>query len=179
VNCQVAGDLTGTHGEPGQHHRVQVEAAEQDMKIARERVEVIADAGPAGRAEAAPVVGDDPVPGRQQGRLLPLPRVPVQPVAVHQHNRGTGPVILVVDPDSGAILPPDSDIGHRDPHRFAFAVVTPASVLTVGPRPAGAVSAALLHFARSGHARAVVTVDAGDGVDETHWPRGQAHARPR
>ena len=45
MNCQVGGDLTGTHGEPGQHHRVQVEPAEQDVKIARERVEVIADAG--------------------------------------------------------------------------------------------------------------------------------------
>src|ERR1700729_1824248 len=73
------------------------------------------------------------MPGGQQGRLLLFPRVPVQPVAVHQHNRRTGPVILVVDPDSGAILPPDSDIGHRDPHRFACAVVTPASVSLSAP----------------------------------------------
>src|SRR5271169_5900535 len=63
MNGQVPGDLTGAHGEPGQHHLAQVEPAEQDMKVGGERVEVVSGAGPAGGAEAAPVVGDDPVPG--------------------------------------------------------------------------------------------------------------------
>src|SRR6266853_1956051 len=95
----------------------EVEPAEQDVKIAGQRVEVIAGARPARGAEAPPVVGDHPVPGGQQGCLLLFPRVPVQRVAVYQHDRRTGPVILVVDPDSGGILPPDGDKRHRDPHR--------------------------------------------------------------
>ena len=33
VSCQVAGHFTGAHGESGQHHFAQVEAAEQDMEI--------------------------------------------------------------------------------------------------------------------------------------------------
>jgi hypothetical protein len=33
VSCQVPGHFTGAHGESGQHHSAQVEAAEQDMKI--------------------------------------------------------------------------------------------------------------------------------------------------
>jgi hypothetical protein len=101
VNGQVAGHLTGAHGEPGQHYPAQVEPAEQDMKIGGQRAEVISDAGPARGAEAAPVVGDYPVPGGQQGGLLLFPRVPVLRVAVHQHDGRTRPVILVVDPDGG------------------------------------------------------------------------------
>ena len=67
------------HGEPGQHHRVQVEPAEQDVKIAGQRVEVVSDAGPAGRAEAAPVVGDDPVTGGQQRCLCFSHECPFSP----------------------------------------------------------------------------------------------------
>src|ERR1700731_3045585 len=103
------------------------------MKIGGQRVEVISGAGPARGAEAPPVVGDHPVPGGQQGGLLLFPRVPVQRVPVHQHDRSTGPVILVVDPDRGRILPPDSDKRHRDPRRSVLAGVTPGPVITVAP----------------------------------------------
>jgi len=112
MNGQVAGDLTGPHGESGQYHPAQVEPAEQDVKIAGQCVEVISDAWPARRAEAPPVITDHPVPGGQQGGLLLFSRVPVQRVAVHQYDGRTGPVILVVDPDSGRVLPPDSDKRH-------------------------------------------------------------------
>jgi hypothetical protein len=101
VSGQVAGHVTGPHGEPGQHHPAQVEAAEQDIKVAGQRVEVVSGAGPARGAAAAPVVGDHPVPGGEQGCLLLFPRVPVLRVAVHHHDRRTGPVIFVVDPDGG------------------------------------------------------------------------------
>src|SRR5690348_11357909 len=88
------------------------------MEIGGERVEVISGAGPARGAEAAPVVGDHPVPGGEQGCLLLFPRVPVLRVAVDQHDRGTGPVIFLVDPDGGCILPPDGDKRHRGPRRL-------------------------------------------------------------
>jgi hypothetical protein len=101
VSCQVAGHFTGAHSESGQHRSAQVKSAEQDMKIGGERVEVITGARPARGTEASPVVGDHPVPGGEQGRLLLFPRVPVQRVAVDQHDGRTGPVILVVDPDGG------------------------------------------------------------------------------
>ena len=61
MSGQVAGHLSGPHGEPGQYHPAQVEPAEQEMKVGGERVEVISGAGPAGGAEAPPVVGDHPV----------------------------------------------------------------------------------------------------------------------
>jgi len=121
VDGQVAGDLTGAQGESGQHRLAQVEPGEQDMEVGGEGVEVISGAGPAGGAGAPPVVGDDPVPGSQQGCLLFFPGVPVQRVAVHQHEGRTGPVIFVVDPDGGGILPSDSDKRHRGPHPFVLA----------------------------------------------------------
>jgi DNA-binding CsgD family transcriptional regulator/RecA/RadA recombinase len=55
-----------------------------------------------------------------------------------------------------------------------LAAVTPGPVTTVTAGRRGAVSAGLLHFAGGGHAGAPVAVGLGDGVDETHWPRGQA-----
>jgi hypothetical protein len=63
MSGQVAGDLTGAHGEPGQHHSAQAEPAEQGMEIGGEGAEVISGAGPARGAGAAPVVADHPVPG--------------------------------------------------------------------------------------------------------------------
>src|SRR5271169_5119577 len=103
------------------------------MKVGGEGVEVISGAGPARSAGAAPVVGDHPVPGGEQGGLLLFPGVPVQRVPVDQHDGRTGPVILVVDPDSGGVLPPDSDKWHRGPHRLVLAAVTPGPVITVAP----------------------------------------------
>src|ERR1700735_4883068 len=82
------------------------------MKIGGQGVEVVSGAGPAGGAEAAAVVGDHPVSGGEQGGFLFFPRVPVQRVPVDQDDRGTGPVIFVVDPDSGCVLPSDSHVRH-------------------------------------------------------------------
>src|SRR5690349_4161247 len=50
-----------------------------------------------------------------------------------QHDGRTGPVVLVVDPDSGRILPPNSDKWHRDPHRSVRAAARPGPVITVAP----------------------------------------------
>jgi hypothetical protein len=47
VSGQIAGYLTGAHGEPGQHHFAQLELAEHDVKIGGERVEVKSGAGSA------------------------------------------------------------------------------------------------------------------------------------
>src|SRR5207244_13088211 len=68
--------------------------------------------GLAGLTEAAPVVSDDPVPGLQQYAFLLLPGVPVQRVAVDQHHRLPGAVVLVVDPDGLRVLLPDGDLSH-------------------------------------------------------------------
>jgi hypothetical protein len=101
VDGQVAGDLASTHSGSGQHHLAQAELAKQGVKVGGQGVEVVSGAGPAGGAEAAAVVGDHPVAGGEQGGFLFFPRVPVQRVPVDQHDRGTGPVVFVVDPDSG------------------------------------------------------------------------------
>jgi hypothetical protein len=90
-------------------------------------------------------------------------------------------VILVVDPDGGSIHPPDSGPRHSRPCQALSVVASGQSSLdfhlslrrgTRGYRRATALSG------RGRHARAVIGVDPGDGVDETHRPRGQADARP-
>ena len=146
------------------------------MKIGGERAEVIAGAGPAGGAGAAPVVGDHPVPGGEQGCLLLFPRVPVQRVPVHQHDRRTGPVILVVDPDGGRILPPDSDKRHRDPHRSVFAVVTP--LITVAPDKHERYPWCDCTLRTAGMPGPWSLLSLGDGVDERTGREDQPHARP-
>ena len=77
---------------------------EQRAEVGREGVVVVADGRLAGAAEAATVVADHAVAAREQLALLALPRVPVQGIAVNQHDRITAPVILVVDLDRGSVL---------------------------------------------------------------------------
>jgi len=105
VGPQVPGHLTGTGAEPDQHRPAQVERVEQGGEVGGERVVVVADAGPAGGAEAAPVVGDDPVPGGQQRGFLLLPGAPIEQVPVHQHHGRALPVVLVVDRNGSGVLP--------------------------------------------------------------------------
>src|SRR5229473_2576893 len=113
VGAQVAGDLAGAHREPGQHHPGQVQVLDQGVQVGGEGVVVIADRGLAGLAEAAAVVGDDPVPSLEEDAFLLFPRVPVERVAVNEHDRLPGAVVLVVDLDVVAVLPADGDLRHR------------------------------------------------------------------
>src|SRR5712691_10359602 len=82
------------------------------MEVGGEGVVVIPRCRAAGLAEAAPVVGDDPVPGVQQDRDLLVPGAAAERVAVDQHDGLAGAVILVVDLDVGAVLLADGDCGH-------------------------------------------------------------------
>jgi len=61
--------------------------------VAVKGVVVVTDRGLAGLPEAAAVICDDPVPGREQDALLLLPRMPVERVAVDQHDRLPGSVV--------------------------------------------------------------------------------------
>lgn len=56
--------------------------------------------------ESAAVVGDDPVARLQQGRALLLPRVPIERVAVDEHDRLSLSVVLVIEIDVRAVLGP-------------------------------------------------------------------------
>src|SRR5712691_4634834 len=60
----------------------------------------------------AAVVGDDPVPSLEEDAFLLFPRVPVERVAVNEHDRLPGAVVLVVDLDVVAVLPADGDLCH-------------------------------------------------------------------
>jgi hypothetical protein len=82
------------------------------VQVGGEGVVVIADGGLAGLPEAAAVVGDDPVPGLQKDAFLLFPGVPVERVAVDQHDRLPGAVVLVVDLDVFAVLPADGHLCH-------------------------------------------------------------------
>src|SRR6516225_11149176 len=82
------------------------------MEIRGEGVVVVADGGLAGIPEPAPVVGDHPVPGCQQGRDLPVPGAAAKWVAVDQHHWRPRPVILIVQVDGTGVLGADTDIRH-------------------------------------------------------------------
>jgi hypothetical protein len=84
---------------PGQDGVAQVEALHQHAEVGGEGVVVIAGGRLAGLAEPAPVVGDDPVPGLEQGRDLLVPGPAAERVPVDQHHRLAGAVILVMDLD--------------------------------------------------------------------------------
>jgi len=82
-----------------QDRLAQVQVLQQRAEVGGEGVVVIAGGGLAGLAEPAPVVGDNPVPGVQQGRDLPVPGAAAERVPVDQHDGLAGAVILVVDLD--------------------------------------------------------------------------------
>jgi hypothetical protein len=85
---------------------------QQRVEVGGERVVVVPGGGPAGPAETAPVVGDDPVPGLEQDPVLPFPGVPVELVPVDQHDRLALAVVLVVEVDVGAVLATNGDVRH-------------------------------------------------------------------
>jgi hypothetical protein len=66
----------------------------EGVEIVGEGVVVVAGGGLAGAAEAAPVVGDDPVPDIQQRAFLLLPGVAVERVAVDGDDRPAGAVVF-------------------------------------------------------------------------------------
>ena len=74
VRAEVAGDLAAAHREADEGDVAQVEAAQHGVEVAGQRVVVVGAgvAGLVGRAEAAAVVGDDPVAGRGE-RRAPAP----------------------------------------------------------------------------------------------------------
>ena len=84
---------------PGQHGVAQVQVFHQDAEVGGEGVVVIPGDRLAGLAEPAPVVGDDPVAGLEQGRDLLVPGAAAERVAVDQHHRLADAMILVIDLD--------------------------------------------------------------------------------
>ena len=110
VGADVPGELAGAQREADQRRVVQVELGQQPVEVGRERVEVIALGRAARGAEAAPVVGDDPVAGREQRVHLRLPGPAVQRPAGEEHDGGAAAVVLVVQLDRrGVLLPCDDD----------------------------------------------------------------------
>ena len=86
-----------------------IQVVQQAVQVGGEGVVVVADDRLAGLAEAAPVVGDDPIAGLQQDRDLLVPGPAAERIAVDQHDRLAGAVVLVVDLDIGRVLPADGD----------------------------------------------------------------------
>ena len=112
VGAQIAGDLPGAHRKAGQDHLTQVELVDQGLEIGSEGVIVVAGGGLARVPEPPSVVGDHPPTGVEQDGQLLLPGVAVQRVAVDQHDRPAGTVVLVVQLYRGPVLLTDGDIWH-------------------------------------------------------------------
>ena len=72
------------------------EMAYQFVQVLREGVVVVARGRLAGFAEPAPVVSDDAVPRRQQGRYLFLPGSAAERIAVNEHDRLARAMVFVV-----------------------------------------------------------------------------------
>jgi len=72
---------------------------QQGRQVGGEGVVVIAGDRLAGLAEPAPVIGDDPVAGLEQGGDLLVPGTAAERIAVDQHHRLASAVILVMDLD--------------------------------------------------------------------------------
>ena len=90
-----------------------VQALQQRMQVGGEGVVVIPAGRLAGLAEPAPVIGDDPVPGGQQGRDLLVPGPAAERVAVDQHDGLAGAVIFVVVPMPALFSWPAVTMGMR------------------------------------------------------------------
>ena len=73
VLAEVTGDLPGAHREADEHDVLELEFLEQRVQVGGEGVVVEACRRPARVTEAASVVADDAVTGREQLRLLALP----------------------------------------------------------------------------------------------------------
>jgi hypothetical protein len=112
VLAEVAGHLAGAHREADEHDVVKAELLEQRVEVGGEGVVVVARGGPAGVAEAAPVVPDDAAAGAEKLGLLTLPRVGVERIAVDQDDRHAAAVVLVVNLDVAVVLAADTDVGH-------------------------------------------------------------------
>ncbi len=111
VRPQVPGDLTAAHGEADEGDVAQVEVAQHRVEVIGEGVVVVRAVGTrlVRPAEAPPVVGEDPVARRPEGRLLARPRCSAERPAVDQDD---GPAVApgVLDVEGvGAIV----DRGHR------------------------------------------------------------------
>ena len=70
VPAQIARDRAATQGEADERELTTVELRDQLLQSLGERVGVIADARPVGAAEAATVIGDDPVTRSEKRRDL-------------------------------------------------------------------------------------------------------------
>jgi hypothetical protein len=97
---------------PDQHGVAQVEVLQQGVQVGGEGVVVVPGGGLAGLAEPAPVVGDHPVAGIQQGWDLLVPGAAAERVPVDQHHRPAGAVIVVIDLDVCVVFLSDSYCGH-------------------------------------------------------------------
>jgi hypothetical protein len=84
---------------PDEYGVAQIQVLQQRVQVGGEGVVVVAGDRLAGPAEPAPIVGDDPVAGLQQDRDLLVLGPAAEGVAVDQHHRLAGAVILVVDLD--------------------------------------------------------------------------------
>jgi hypothetical protein len=115
VGSQVAGHFAGPGTAAGQDRVPQVQFLHERVQVGGEPVVVIAAAGPAGGPAATPVIGDDAVPDGEQLCFLLLPGPPVGQVTVDQDDGRARPVVLVVDPDVGGVLPADRDVRHHEP----------------------------------------------------------------
>src|SRR5262249_23088599 len=87
----------------------------------------------------APVVGDDPVAGLQQGWDLLVPGPAAERVPVDQYHRLAGAVILVVDLDVCGVFLSDGDGGHGLPFRWRAW----SASRTRGQVPAGLIAAGM------------------------------------
>ena len=99
VFADVSCDLAGAHGVSDERYAGQIQAAQQSIEIGRERIVVVPDAGLARSAEAAAVIRDHAMAGREQRGGLLFPRVTVQRPAMDEHDRRSGAVVLVIDLD--------------------------------------------------------------------------------
>ena len=73
VLAEVAGDFAAAHAEADEGDVLEVEGLDELVGVAGEGVVVVADGGLGGAAKAAAVVGDDAMPGGEQGCSLALP----------------------------------------------------------------------------------------------------------
>ena len=91
---------------------VQLERADERVQVCGEGVPVIAVGWLARGAGATPVVSDDPVAEREQGRDLLVPGPAAERVAVDEDHRRAAAVVLVVKVDGAGVFGADGDDGH-------------------------------------------------------------------
>src|SRR5262249_35320798 len=113
VLADETGDFASTHGETDEGEFMQFQVGDNLVQIFGEGVVVVPGGGLAGIAEAAAVISDDAMAGREEHGKLLFPRGAAERISMNENYGIAGAVVLVIEFDVGRVFFSDIDVRHE------------------------------------------------------------------